>query len=107
MLYALTVRQPWAWAIIHGGKLIENRTTRIHYTGPVAIHAATSWSARGATDERIIGAANTWLAARGFILVGADDVSGLLPERELPRGVIIGTVDLVGCHPDVGCCRPW
>ena len=25
---ALSVRQPWAWAIIHGGKDIENRVTR-------------------------------------------------------------------------------
>lgn len=23
---ALTVQQPWAWAIIHGGKTVENRT---------------------------------------------------------------------------------
>ena len=23
---ALSVRQPWAWAIIHGGKDVENRT---------------------------------------------------------------------------------
>lgn len=38
----LTVRQPWAWAIIHGGKDVENRTTNIAggYRGPVAIHVA-------------------------------------------------------------------
>ena len=37
----LTVRQPWAWAIIHGGKDVENRSRSIagSYRGPVAIHA--------------------------------------------------------------------
>jgi hypothetical protein len=37
----LTVRQPWAWAIIHGGKDVENRTQNLagDYRGPVAIHA--------------------------------------------------------------------
>lgn len=25
----LTVRQPWAWAIIHGGKDVENRTRNV------------------------------------------------------------------------------
>ena len=25
----LTVRQPWAWAIIHGGKTIENRSRNV------------------------------------------------------------------------------
>ena len=41
-LRVLTVRQPYAWAIIHGGKDIENRTRNIagSYRGPVAIHAA-------------------------------------------------------------------
>ena len=26
---ALTVQQPWAWAIVHGGKDVENRTANI------------------------------------------------------------------------------
>jgi hypothetical protein len=37
---ALTVRQPWAWAIIHGDKRIENRNWKNRYTiGRIAIHA--------------------------------------------------------------------
>ena len=35
----LTIRQPWAWAIAHAGKDIENRSWITHYRGPVAIHA--------------------------------------------------------------------
>lgn len=42
---ALSVRQPWAWAIIHGGKDIENRTWQavnhgLKQRGRVAIHAS-------------------------------------------------------------------
>lgn len=36
----LSVRQPWAWAIIHGGKDVENRTWRSRHRGPLLIHAA-------------------------------------------------------------------
>src|SRR5688572_8887779 len=36
---ALSVRQPWAWAIIHAGKDIENRTWKTNLRGFIAIHA--------------------------------------------------------------------
>ena len=36
---ALTVRQPWAWATIYGGKDVENRRWRTAYRGPLLIHA--------------------------------------------------------------------
>lgn len=43
---ALSVRQPWAWAIIHGGKDVENRDWRrpnpgLTFRGRVAIHASS------------------------------------------------------------------
>src|SRR6266705_2697241 len=37
---ALSVRQPWAWAIIHARKDIENRTWKTHFRGQVAIHSS-------------------------------------------------------------------
>lgn len=40
MLRALSIRQPWAWMIIHGGKRIENRTWDTSYRGEFLIHAA-------------------------------------------------------------------
>lgn len=49
----LTVRQPWAWAIAHGGKDVENRATLWRYRGPLLIHAGAGWSERGARDERV------------------------------------------------------
>ena len=51
----LTVRQPWAWAIVHGGKDIENRTRNVAgaYRGPVAIHAGLAFDPAGVVDDRI------------------------------------------------------
>lgn len=37
----LTIRQPWAWAILFAGKDIENRSWQTHYRGPLAIHAGS------------------------------------------------------------------
>ena len=37
---ALTIRQPWAWATIYGGKDVENRRWTTAYRGPLLIHAA-------------------------------------------------------------------
>ena len=73
----LTVRQPWAWAIIHGGKDVENRTRNIagDYRGPVAIHAGL----QGASFD-----------SRHPDLWPFD-------ERHI-TGAIIGVVDLVGVH---------
>lgn len=39
---ALTVCQPWAWAIVHGPKRVENRTWGTPYRGPLLIHAGKS-----------------------------------------------------------------
>jgi ASCH domain len=35
----LTVRQPWAWATIYGGKDVENRRWKTRHRGPLLIHA--------------------------------------------------------------------
>lgn len=45
--YAISVRQPWAWAIVHAGKPGENRAKRAITLGgmdqhcQLAIHAST------------------------------------------------------------------
>lgn len=41
-MYALTIKQPWASAIMAGLKRVENRTWRTDYRGPLAIHAGLS-----------------------------------------------------------------
>jgi hypothetical protein len=37
---ALSIRQPWAWVILNGGKDIENRTWKTDYRGEFLIHAS-------------------------------------------------------------------
>ncbi|WGX98756.1 ASCH domain-containing protein [Nocardioides sp. L-11A] len=96
---ALTVQQPWAWAIVHGGKTVENRTQAWKYRGPLAIHAGFRLSERGCELlPDLLGATQ-----------GADDLLWEYMRAELVYGAIIGTVQLVDAHlaqPD--CCdSPW
>ena len=39
----ITIKQPWAWAIIHIGKDIENRKWRTKFRGRVFIHSSLVW----------------------------------------------------------------
>lgn len=93
---ALTVQQPWAWAIVHGGKTVENRTQAWGYRGPLAIHAGKRFSDRS----------NDALAdALGRAMRGGQ-------WQELVYGAIIGVVQLVDVHwcygdGDSTCCQPW
>ena len=92
----LTVRQPWAWAIFHGSKSVENRATNIagSYRGPVAIHVALqdaiSWTWSDGF-EAMVAAMDRWT-----------DENGEPSIAETPwyanRGAIIGVVDLVDAH---------
>lgn len=38
----LSIRPPWAWAILNLGKRIENRSWETSYRGPLLIHAGKS-----------------------------------------------------------------
>lgn len=42
---AISIRQPWAWAIVHGQKDIENRSWATRFRGPVLIHASKTYDA--------------------------------------------------------------
>lgn len=89
---ALSVRQPWVWAIFHGGKDIENRGWRypnpgLEFRGPVCIHASS-----GMTREEFDSAMEFIDEATG----GPPAGPGRLPQaRELVRGAIVGVVDVV------------
>jgi hypothetical protein len=50
----LTVRQPWAFAISHLGKRVENRTWQSYYRGLIAVHAAAGFNG---DDKRMVGVA--------------------------------------------------
>ena len=93
----ITVRQPWAWAIVHGGKDVENRTRNIagSYRGPVAIHAALA-DADNAPDS-------VWLDAMRDRDTTVLREPGKSLARWQPRGVVIGVVDLADVHTDEEC----
>jgi hypothetical protein len=99
---AITIRQPWAWAIATGAKTIENRTRGTAYRGPLAIHAGKGWSYRGADSPLI-------QLAHGHRMFSRDDLHIVpMPNRELfPTGAVVAVAELVDSHPDTGCCRPW
>jgi hypothetical protein len=44
IMKALSIRPPWAWAILHLGKTIENRTWKTRYRGPILLHASKAFS---------------------------------------------------------------
>jgi hypothetical protein len=82
---ALSIRQPWAHAILHLGKDIENRDWRTNFRGAVAVHASL-----GMTRAE-------WLDAAAFIL----PLGFLIPsEGQLERGAIVGLVDIIDCVSD-------
>jgi ASCH domain len=84
---ALSVRQPWAYAILRGGKSIENRSWPTEFRGPIALHAGRSMEPQAVTDFfKFIEARNlggTWISPK----IVAD----------LPKGAIVGLVDIVDC----------
>src|SRR5262245_12286518 len=95
---AISVRQPWAWAITFAGKDIENRNWPTRYRGPVLIHAA-----KGMTrdeDEDCLHALRDISRVRPF-------PTGLaLPAfEELDRGGIIGYAEITDCISRSG--SPW
>lgn len=43
----LSIRQPWAWAILYAGKDIENRTWFTYHRGPFLLHASKTYDDEG------------------------------------------------------------
>jgi len=96
-LIALSIRQPWAWLIVHGHKSYENREWSKHnpgrkFRGPVLIHAG-----KGMTREEYF-----------YGEMAADEYGITLPPMaELPRGGIVGMVDVVAWHDEPPADMPF
>jgi hypothetical protein len=81
---ALSVRQPWAELILLGRKTIECRSRPTTIRGPVWLYASLG---RYSVDDEA-----EWAEEYGL------DVAGL------PRGVLVGTVEIFHCDDsDDGC----
>lgn len=110
---AITVQQPWAWAIAEGHKRVENRSQNVRYRGEIAIHASIEVSDAPLPDreacvalDRLGGRGNVW-----------DPRWYPAPLRRpatptLALGSVIAVGQLVDAHRAVvagerACCQPW
>jgi hypothetical protein len=75
---ALSLKQPWAWLVVHGIKDIENRSWKTNYRGKILIHASKKYDKNAAE----------WLEKKGITLI--------YPEN-LKMGGIVGEVEIVNC----------
>ena len=86
---AISVRNPWAWAIAHGGKRVENREWQYPptYRGPLLIHAS-KWH----SDAAIV---DTMDSIRHLLPPSAGKPLTLRMFKEQLRGVIVARAELV------------
>lgn len=88
---ALSVRAPWWWFILHGGKDIENRDWSTGFRGTVYLHASSWFRLNEVVDD-------TETAARickGRGPVGPAEIT--YRGMKESGGCIVGKVDIVGC----------
>lgn len=77
---ALSIRQPWAWAIVQGHKPVENRTWPTRHVGDLLIHAGLQFDDDG---------------LRSMLSV-FPELQAQLPAR-WDLGGIVGIAEAVGC----------
>src|SRR5690349_22078817 len=86
---AISIRPPWAWAILHAGKDIENRTWKTNYRGPMAVHASGNMS-------------------RPYYEQAVEEIKKVAPRAKVPpfeemaRSAIVGVVEIAGCEKKTG-----
>ena len=84
----LSIRQPWAWMILRGGKDIENRNWPTRVRGRVLIHASKAMT-RGEWGD-------AWMFAHGSSALQMADAAGLAFDN-IQRGGIVGSVEIADC----------
>jgi|LGOV01.1.fsa_nt_gb hypothetical protein len=86
---AITIWQPWAHLIIRGEKTIETRSWSTRVRGTIAIHAA---------KKDCLKNINALSQKEKDFFYNAQKYNDYNNEICFPLGVIIGTIDLVGCQ---------
>lgn len=81
----LSIRQPWAWLILHAGKDIENRQWATRVRGPFYVHASKG-CARVEYED-----------AADFASLHCGWTGSIPPLVELPRGGVVGRAEIVDC----------
>jgi hypothetical protein len=73
---ALSIQQPWAWAIVVGGKDIENRDWYTNIRGRILVHCGKQFD---------------------FGAVAFLEEMGLHVPSDLPTGGIVGSIEIIDC----------
>lgn len=81
-VFALSIRQPWAWLIVRGHKDIENRVWSTNLRGRILIHAGKGYGREGEEDREFV------MGEFGIAIPSKAD---------LEFGGIVGHADLVDC----------
>lgn len=95
-LPCLSIRQPWAWAIVNGFKPVENRTWPTKVRGPILVHA-------GLKEERGDIEFVLWQVAAQ---TGRPVTEiGTRYRRECALGVVVGSCAITDCVTAMD--SPW
>lgn len=91
---ALSVRQPWAWAICRGWKDVENRTWPSRFRGPLHIHACRRAHPAGLGRYDDV----DYVCRRAAEMTGRQ-LSRIWREyeEEVRFGALVGLVEMVDC----------
>lgn len=81
----LSIRQPWAWCVIHARKDVENRDWYSHYRGELLIHTGKTIDRQGFDAIKSI---------MGHVSIG-DVLTN--PNPIIKTGGIIGKVNMIDC----------
>jgi hypothetical protein len=87
-MLALSIRQPWAWMIIHADKDVENRDWPTKVRGRILIHAAKTVT--------IVDWNSAWDFSYGTDAPRKANEAGLT-RQNIERGGIIGSVEVYAC----------
>jgi hypothetical protein len=102
-LVALSIRQPWAWLILHAGKDIENRCWPTRFRGRVLIHAAKGCTKAEYEDALWFAGDFEKRSVAQTHLPGCPTIT--VPElKDIPRGGIVGEMEIVDCVRKSGSC---
>lgn len=89
----LSIRQPWAWFLLHAGKDVENRSWPTRYRGRFYLHASKGCT-RAEYDD-----------ACAFARLRCGVEGAVPPLAELARGGVVGHAEIVDCVS--AAASPW
>lgn len=93
---AITIRQPWAWAIMHAGKRIENRSRKDGRVPPMCLHRGELWIHAACHNTGVYwDRAVSWMRTRGLVSHNVQPYEPLYGTDRAPWGAIVGRVDVV------------